>query len=71
MNTYKKRGDAKIGDLVAINDHEFLIIKQGKSKDKKLTNLIYKFDISSADDLTTLKKMVLSLSILKMQQVLD
>jgi len=71
VNTYKKRGDAKIGDLVAINDHEFLIIKQGKSKDKKLTNLIYKFDISSADDLTTLKKMVLSLSILKMQQVLD
>ncbi len=53
INTYyKKPGDAKIGDVAAINDHEFLIIEQGKDKNKTEHNFIYKIDISGADDIS-------------------
>ena len=56
VDSYKKPGAAKLGDMVAINDHEFLIIEQGKRKDKSMQNLIYRVDFSQAYDLTNAKK---------------
>lgn len=55
FDVYKKPGDAKLGDIVAINDTQFLIIEQGKDKNKKMRNLVYKFDVSEATDLSDLK----------------
>lgn len=49
---YKKPGNAKLGDIAAVNDHTFLIIEQGKDKNKKMKNLIYKVDITGADDIS-------------------
>ncbi|WP_051534819.1 esterase-like activity of phytase family protein [Deefgea rivuli] len=51
VDVYKKAGDAKIGDLVAIDDTHFALIEQGKGKDKKLRNVLYVIDISGADNL--------------------
>ncbi len=57
INTdYKKPGDAKLGDILAVNNHEVLIIEQGKDKDKKMQNRIYRVDFSKADDLTDAQK---------------
>ncbi|HET9932256.1 MAG TPA: esterase-like activity of phytase family protein, partial [Polyangiaceae bacterium] len=50
----KKSGDAKMGDLVALDDNNFLTIEAGKDKDGKLRNVVYRFDISGATDLTDL-----------------
>ncbi|KEA51006.1 hypothetical protein DT73_19545 [Mangrovibacter sp. MFB070] len=49
---YKKAADAKIGDVVALNNHEVLLIEQGKDKDKVMHNRIYKVDLRHATDLT-------------------
>lgn len=49
---YKKASDAKIGDVVALNNHEVLLIEQGKDKDKVMHNRIYKVDLRHATDLT-------------------
>ncbi len=54
FEAYKKPGDAKLGDIVAINDNEFLIIEQGKDKNKKMRNLVYKFDVTDAQDISDL-----------------
>lgn len=51
-HVWKKTADAKIGDLHAINDHEFLIIEQGKDKHKKMYNVVYKINIADATDIT-------------------
>lgn len=51
FDSYKKPGDAKLGDIYALNDHEFLIIERGKDKNKVMQNLIYKVDIAGADNL--------------------
>jgi hypothetical protein len=51
---YAKSGDAKIGDLVAIDNQRFLTIEEGKDKSKALRNVVYGFDISGATDLTGL-----------------
>lgn len=48
---YKKNGDAKLGDLVAIDNTHFLTIEQGKGADKKMRNVLYVIDIAGADDL--------------------
>ncbi|MGN0903435.1 MAG: esterase-like activity of phytase family protein, partial [Succinivibrio sp.] len=53
FDSYKKPGDAKLGDIIALNSHEFLIIEQGKDKNKVMQNLIYRVDISDADDLNS------------------
>lgn len=50
-DAYKKTADAKIGDLVALSDTEFLILEQGKDK-KGLRNLVYKLSLVGATDLT-------------------
>ncbi|PPC77473.1 hypothetical protein C4K68_10295 [Pokkaliibacter plantistimulans] len=55
VSSYKHPGDAKIGDLAALDDHRFLIIEQGKGKDKKMHNLVYQIDLSQATDLSELK----------------
>jgi hypothetical protein len=51
---YKKSGDAKMSDLFALDDTTFLTIESGKDKDGKLRNIVYRFDIASATDLTDL-----------------
>ncbi|WP_042860034.1 esterase-like activity of phytase family protein [Dickeya sp. NCPPB 3274] len=51
---WKKTGDAKIGDMVALNDHEVLVIEQGADKNKVMHNLIYRVDLSQASDLSAL-----------------
>ena len=49
---YAKSGDAKMGDLLAVDNKRFLLIEQGKDKDKKLRNLVYAIDLGGATDLT-------------------
>ncbi|MBP2836149.1 esterase-like activity of phytase family protein [Dickeya parazeae] len=51
---WKKTGDAKIGDMVALNVHEVLVIEQGADKDQVMHNLIYRVDLDGASDLTSL-----------------
>ncbi|WPD75804.1 esterase-like activity of phytase family protein [Dickeya fangzhongdai] len=51
---WKKTGDAKIGDMVELNDHEVLVIEQGADKNKVMHNLIYRVDLSQASDLSAL-----------------
>jgi len=52
VEAYKSPKDAKIGDIYAVNNTQFLIIEQGNDKDKKMRNLIYLVDIKDATDLT-------------------
>lgn len=49
--SYKKPGDAKIGDLVAIDDTHLLTIEQGKGADKVMRNIVYIIDLAAAGDL--------------------
>lgn len=51
---YKKSGDAKMSDLFALDDTTFLTIEAGKDKDGNFRNIVYRFDISAATDLTGL-----------------
>lgn len=53
INTdYKKAKDAKIGDVVALDDHRLLVLEQGADKNKTMQNRIYLVDISKASDLS-------------------
>ncbi|KAF0814355.1 hypothetical protein IGB42_01256 [Andreprevotia sp. IGB-42] len=54
-DVYKKTGDAKLGDIVAIDDTHLLLIEQGKGADKKLRNVLYVIDIAGADDISERK----------------
>lgn len=49
---YRKSGDAKIGDLVAVDDHTVLAIEQGKDQNKAPQNRIYRIDLRTATDLS-------------------
>lgn len=49
---YKKAADAKIGDLVALSETEFLVIEQGTDKTGAARNLVYKISLKGATDLT-------------------
>lgn len=49
---YKKNKDAKIGDLVAVDEQTLLVIEQGKDKDKQMHNRIYRLDLTKATDLS-------------------
>jgi hypothetical protein len=53
---YKKPGDAKLGDILALSSTEFLVIEQAKDKHGRMQNRIYSVDASKADDLTDAKK---------------
>lgn len=50
--TYSSPKDAKIGDIYAVSNTQFLIIEQGADKDKTMRNLIYLVNLKNATDLT-------------------
>lgn len=52
VEAYKSPKDAKIGDIYAVSNTQFLILEQGKDKEKNMRNLIYLVDIKDATDLT-------------------
>ncbi|ELY2741131.1 esterase-like activity of phytase family protein [Cronobacter turicensis] len=54
IDVYKKAKDAKIGDIVALDDHRLLLIEQGGDKNKTMRNRVYVVDLSNATDLSAL-----------------
>lgn len=52
VEAYNSPNDAKIGDIYALSDSQFLVIEQGTNKGKQLRNLIYLVDIKEATDLS-------------------
>ncbi|WP_288843167.1 esterase-like activity of phytase family protein [uncultured Deefgea sp.] len=80
VDAYKKTGDAKIGDLVAIDNTHFALIEQGKGKDKQLRNVLYVIDIAGADTLAPIagkepeyasKADLANVKMIRKQRVLD
>lgn len=53
LEHYRRAGDAKIGDLVALDDSHFALIDQGDGKGG-MRNLIYVIYIDGADDISKL-----------------
>ncbi|GAB2890510.1 esterase-like activity of phytase family protein [Uliginosibacterium flavum] len=51
LDDYKRAGDVKLGDLVAIDDSHFALIDQGEGK-RGTRNVIYVIDIAGADDIS-------------------
>lgn len=51
-DVYKSPKNAKIGDIYAVSNTEFLMIEQGQDKNKNMRNLIYLVNIKDATDLT-------------------
>lgn len=56
IRAYGKNSDAKIGDILAVDNQHILLIEQGRSKDDAILNLIYKVDLSRATDLAAFDK---------------
>ncbi|RPH30652.1 esterase-like activity of phytase family protein [Buttiauxella warmboldiae] len=56
VDAYKKAKDAKIGDIVALDNNRLLIIEQGGDKNKVMRNLVYVVDLSQASDLSAFDK---------------
>lgn len=54
VDDYKRAGDAKLGDIVAIDETRFLLIEQGKDKNKRMRNIVYLVDLAGAQDLSGL-----------------
>ncbi|MFD1427478.1 hypothetical protein JOD24_003210 [Kroppenstedtia sanguinis] len=55
VKAYKNSRDAKIGDMFAISNSKFVLIEQGKTKDKKMRNLLYLIDLKGATDISEMK----------------
>lgn len=53
---YSKNSDAKIGDIVAIDNQHILLIEQGTDKNDAMRNLVYKVDLSPATELSAYDK---------------
>ncbi len=51
IGEYAKSGDAKLGDLYAVDNEHFLTIEEGKDKNKYLRNIVYAIDIFGASNL--------------------
>ncbi len=52
VDSYKKAKDAKIGDIVALDNQRILLIEQGTDKDRQMINKIYLVDLAQASDLS-------------------
>lgn len=57
-------GNIKIGDLAAIDNHQFLLVEQGPTKEG-YANLIYHIDIKDADDISNIEEQTLLESVSK------
>lgn len=55
-DVYSKNSDAKIGDIVALDNQHILLIEQGGDKHDAMRNNIYKVDLSQASDLSDFDK---------------
>jgi hypothetical protein len=55
-DVYSKNSDAKIGDIVALDNDHILLIEQGGDKNNVMRNNIYKVDLSKATDLSAFDK---------------
>lgn len=51
---YKKSNKAKIGDIVALDNQNFLLIEQGVGIDNNYRNIIYKVNLDNATDISGL-----------------
>ncbi|SQC92365.1 Uncharacterized protein conserved in bacteria [Cedecea neteri] len=56
VDVYKKAKDAKIGDIVALDNHRLLLIEQGGDKNKQMRNLVYVVDLNGASGLAGFDK---------------
>ena len=52
VDAYKSSKDAKIGDIVALDQDRILLIEQGKDKHGEMRNLVYIVNMKNASDLT-------------------
>jgi Esterase-like activity of phytase len=55
-DVYSKNSDAKIGDIVALDNQHILLIEQGGDKNDVMRNNVYKVDLSQASDLSAFDK---------------